>query len=174
MPLEPEEITKIKALLCNQEFEYVIQGMSLVDMLCESNEDFMMILQELNFPITRFNSMNEIGKELGVINPHQKWSDQNKITLWFLCSLAKWYPECTQNITQLNLFKQGLTYLPEDIVLLTQLESINLRGNHLQVLPHSLPAMSIDQNIWESLIHDICEMETLRKLDCSYTTISNI
>jgi len=193
MSLNAEQLNKIADLFQSENTDFHTQGMSLVEMLIGSEQDFRRLLSViLRQDIAEDISIEVLEPLFSAIYNH---SDDNPnmavpkiLAYWSLGVFAQWNDTIVQNTLHLNMSGIGLESVPESIRHFSRLESIdlsknrlqglptwltklsslselNVRENPLKNLPDGLTTLSIDKKQAPVLLKRICELTTLRYLD---------
>jgi Leucine-rich repeat (LRR) protein len=94
--------------------------------------------------------------------------------------LRDWIEENCKNITALDLYQAGLTYLPSEICQLSQLQRLDLRENQLTALPaeigqlSQLRALDLNQNQLTALPTEIGQLSQLQELNLSENQLTSL
>ncbi|XP_043544033.1 leucine-rich repeat-containing protein 69 isoform X3 [Chiloscyllium plagiosum] len=134
---------------------------------CKSNPTsvniHLVLLTELNLGNNSFEALPEVLKHLRQLRKLHLFDNK-------LEALSPNVLECLENLTFLNLNKNKLTTLPEEICRLAQLKYLTVNNNQLESVPSKLCLLQhlcelhLAHNKLKSLPHDIGYLTNLKKL----------
>ena len=160
--ISTEHKEKLQQLLYSEDFENVVQGLELLDILAEEEDD----IYDFFDLSQRFEPTDLEDFELLLPDVRHRLY----IMIWIGGKLASLEVDWAIQQNRLNLRSGYLTVLPDNIGNMTNLEHVDLRKNYLTDLPQSMAQLTkvtelnLDKNRFTTIPQCIGGMVNLQKL----------
>jgi Leucine-rich repeat (LRR) protein len=162
--------SKIYRLLCDEELEVVLTGLSLLDVLA-ADETLLCKSVGISSPPNSFEELLHRLPEL----PHATY-----IALWMLCRLAKLGSSWAAATEELELRYRGLTHVPESLRELKNLITLNFSNNNISQAPEALgeltklTKLNLAENNLASLPESIGQLQHLTQLKLDENQLTSL
>ena len=162
----PAEIQKIRDLIFSRDSHTVQQGLEFVDIMAFSTADIVTIVGR---PIPQSY------KEWREVLLYSRYCQQTTLYhVWLLGKLAEFEEPWVKSLKKVDLRSLGLSFLPKSLFALTDIVSLDVRGNPLEELPDNLQALRVDRAQWDKFSLEIFTIHSLRYLHLPHLNIDSL